>query len=1177
MPIPVLPGSLVHLAAVKGPLTVCTMSRCRRDSFYLAPGLLRYFKDCTLATWDPDTGELVRFFHRNDVAAFAARFPTWDGVCLLAKSGGLAVLRQMLREEPGKVELWRLDARIVQGRRPANACSYVMHRWAVEGTVPGGAHALIPLLFPGTEPLPKGLHVAALHAIRANAQLAIHVVSSAWQAGLFSNPAQAASMLRDLTSSSSGVLVEPDPRLISMLSSGLDPANLNLKGLLTELANPYTHINPASVSLMLDLNTPLSTLRRLEVSADENILERIWEHRNYPRGEYLVSVRRAINSTSEDVRRCAAARQDLPDEMLFEFATSKDPVVATGALRTLRDGLLVRPYAHAVADRWAADSPQIRAERAARLAGISVSAWGTGDAKVRQSVLKLVEELDPKLLYTLTDELLKTPLPLDMDEETLNLYVAAALSRCREGSPITEEAWSHIGKLITTIQEPSHLESWYATDLYYALRSSLRDNAMYISTDNHELRYEGIDLSKLAVPQHIVDALISSKVPRFLEALAANPHLGHETTRRLLDLDADGSLAEIIAVWSNDHAVLRELFARDAKFANLVAKNSRAPRDLLLMVAANKATYDISPYRLRDTVSPARTAHIEKSTYEEVMRNRGLGNMTLDELEGFLLAQHGDGSPRVRDDTAVLRTLVYRTSDSRVVRLAVSSQPELWLDVLDLPSLPDDMRRAFITAAATGDGGPVGLGSHRLASVIQHWLHRTTTVSVDELWSLAGSPQPWTRTHVAEYTDTPADLLEYLSHDLDSNVISAVLVHKNTPSSVIDRYVADPPPSHFGGPRDGLIRAALREDLSQESAWTLAASREARTKWALASNTGIDVDLLRLLVVDPDDDVRATIADNLSTPSDLLLSLAKDRSAKVRGLVANNPNLPQGVLLGMLKDESAAVVKYAIAACYDRGVVVPTEELSAIFEHPEVVKEFVDRGRERSWWWNQNVEDRDTHGRVIRDDDISPLAFVGQMLHYDDPKVQALLGRMLDAGSFNADPDMHECVSRLLNRPLPLRLRTLEEQRRLNTPAVEPVEGLDDLGLATVPYPMEGIRAELTERFAVSDAKVVPGYGVLAPRMIQSPAAQRRNGNYMGNCTFSLHGDGTKAGYKAVVGFYGEGSNDPVLNALLVNSQTGWLIQEVNNRFNANVTRAAAEAVASIVGLPLDPRHQYLP
>lgn len=41
MPIPVLPGSLVHLAAVKGPLTVCNMSRCRRDSFYLAPGLLR--------------------------------------------------------------------------------------------------------------------------------------------------------------------------------------------------------------------------------------------------------------------------------------------------------------------------------------------------------------------------------------------------------------------------------------------------------------------------------------------------------------------------------------------------------------------------------------------------------------------------------------------------------------------------------------------------------------------------------------------------------------------------------------------------------------------------------------------------------------------------------------------------------------------------------------------------------------------------------------------------------------------------------------------------------------------------------------------------------------------------------------------------------------------------------
>jgi hypothetical protein len=58
------------------------MSRCRSKSFYLAPGLLRYFKDHTLATWNPETGALVRFLHRNDIAAFQRRFPTWDGVCI---------------------------------------------------------------------------------------------------------------------------------------------------------------------------------------------------------------------------------------------------------------------------------------------------------------------------------------------------------------------------------------------------------------------------------------------------------------------------------------------------------------------------------------------------------------------------------------------------------------------------------------------------------------------------------------------------------------------------------------------------------------------------------------------------------------------------------------------------------------------------------------------------------------------------------------------------------------------------------------------------------------------------------------------------------------------------------------------------------------------------------------
>jgi hypothetical protein len=1163
------------------------MSRCRRDSFYLAPGLLCYFKDHTLATWDPETGNLVRFFHRSDVAAFARRFPAWDGVCMLAKSGGLAVLQKMLHEEPNNVQLWRLDARLVEGRRPADACSYVMHRWAVEGDPPGGARSLIPLLFPSTEPLHKGLRTAALHAIGDNAQLAVHVVSAAWQAGLFKNPAQAAALLRSLAPLSRGVLVEPDPRLVSMLASGLDPANVDLKSLLTELANPHTHMNPAAVSLMLDLNAPFGVLRRLELSADANLLERIWSHRNYPREEYLASVRRAVGSNSEEIRRCAASRPDLPDELLFEFAASKDPDVSLEALRTLRRGLLHGSYDHPTALRWAADDPQLQAERRASIAAVAAGAWTSGDVRVRQLVLELAEMLDSGLLSALTDELLGVFPPLDLGEDTLSLYATAALSRCKEGSPITEETWAYIKNLVATIPGPAGLERWRKSDLHDALRMSVRDSRQHAYTSSHELTlYYGLDPSALTIPQHVADAVLSSKLPSLIEALASNPHLGHETTRKLIEMDSDGSLTRILAQWSSDHDLLRALFARDTKLAKLVAKNPLAPRDVLLAVAADKATYDAGPHKSygRDEFGTP-----EVSTYEEVMRNRGLGGMTLDELEGFLAAQRGDGTPRARDDVKALRTLVYRTADPSIIRLAVASHPELWLDVLDLPRLPADMRQAFITAASSDVGGSVGLSADRLSSVLQNWLARTKTVSNDELWSLAGSPNMWTRCHVAQYQGTPPDLLEYLAHDREDRVWWAVLRNPNTPSSVIDRLCGSPATPRSGNSRgatnsrfDIRIEVARRDDLNRDTTWNLAADTNLYVRSTIAANTTVEADLLRQLAAAPDHEIRASVAGNKAVSLDLLLALAKDGSDTVRRAAASNPNLPESALLVLLKDASGHVVQAAAASCYDRRVSVPTELLCTVFDHPHVVEEWVKRGRERSWWWTQDVSDRDIDGRNANDQDgdVSPLVFAAQMLDYEDPKVQALLRRLLDTGSFNADPDMHECVSRLLNLPLPLRLQTLEEQRRRNIAASEPVGDLDDLGLATVPYPMEGLRAELTERLAACTASEYPEFGLLSPRVITSPSAQRRNGNYMGNCTFSYYGPDTLAGRKMVVGFYGEGSNEPVLNALLCKTPVGWSVQEVNSRFNRNVTYATAVAAAAALDLPLHSgpsAHKYLP
>lgn len=1168
------------------------MSRCRRDSFYLAPGLLCYFKDHTLATWDPETGKLVRFFHRADIAAFERRFPSWDGVCLLAKSGGLGVLQKMLRDDPGSVEIWRLDSRLVEGRRPADACSYVMHRWAVEGSVPGGARALIPLLFPSAEPIHKGLHAAALHAIGGNAQLAVHVVSAAWQAGLFASPAQAAALLRDLTPLSKGVLVEPDPRLVSMLASGIDPANVDLKNMLTGLANPYTHINPASVSIMLGLNTPLAVLRRLEMQADVNMLERIWDHPNYPREEYLSSVARAAKSKSEDVRRLAASRDDLPDEMLFDFAASTYPDVVRAALHTLEKGLGDNGSWHKLAERWAADTPGLQAERTARLAAIATGAWKSGDPQIKQSVLKLVEALDPGLLASLTDELFKAWPPSSigtvMDEDSIDLYVLAALSRCAPGSPVSEEAWAHIGKVIAAIHGPAGLERWYASDLHEALSLSIRDDRRYTYTNNYDLLYAGLDPAALAIPQYVVDAVLSAKVPTLLEALASNPNLGYETTRKLIELDLDGSLTRTIAKRSSDETVLRELFAKDVELAKLVAGNPRAPRDLLLAVSAEKATYDEEQHK---GVGRDEFGLKNASTYEIVMRNQNLGGMTLAELEAFLAARRVDGAPQVRADVDVLRAVVSRTADPRVMQLVLALEPTLWLTALDLPSLPVDMRRSFIAAAANDDGTSVGLDSAQLDSVVQNWLARTKTVSVDELWSLAGSPRAWTRVHVAEYKDTPADLLEYLSHDKDGKVLSAVLVHENTPSSAVARLCESPSTTWRVLISDltyARIKAAHRDDLSREATWALAGDEHANVRAAVAANTA-EADLLHLLATGSDVKLRAAAASNKSLPLDLLLVLADDESKTVRTAAAGNVSLPEARLLAMLEDDASDVVHAAIAACYVRRVSVPTELLCALFEHPGIGENWVNRGWDRSHWWKHRdsivsrvaeaLDDADARDVLVHRD-VSPLAFAGQMLDYEDPKTQALLRRLFDAGSFNADPDMHECVARLLNLPLPLRLHTLEEQRRMNTVSSEPVSDLDDLGLATVPYPVEGFRAEMAEHLADADASEIPEYGLLVPRLVKSPSAQRRNGNYMGNCTFSYYGPETRAGRAVVVGFYGEGSSDPVLNALLTKNSAGWSVFEVNSRFNRNVNRATAEAVAAVLGLPLysGPReHEYLP
>ena len=54
--------------------TVKTMSSCRATSFYLAPGVMRYFRDSNLMAVSPD-GTWIRIEHRNGVARLQKEQP----------------------------------------------------------------------------------------------------------------------------------------------------------------------------------------------------------------------------------------------------------------------------------------------------------------------------------------------------------------------------------------------------------------------------------------------------------------------------------------------------------------------------------------------------------------------------------------------------------------------------------------------------------------------------------------------------------------------------------------------------------------------------------------------------------------------------------------------------------------------------------------------------------------------------------------------------------------------------------------------------------------------------------------------------------------------------------------------------------------------------------------------
>jgi hypothetical protein len=249
------------------------MSRCRATSFYLAPGVLRYFKDHTVCARTPGTGELVEFTHREHVRRFQDAHPGWDGAMLVGPPGGAAAMAALLEDDPGAVELFRTSPRTIEGRRPQDAASYVAHRWAVGGLESaGGARQVGAVMFPGAG---RAVLSGAAALAGAGGMWQTQVLGAAWRSGLLDDPHLTSRLLRG--ASRAPIRTLPDPMLEPLLShvawlsrNGVD---VDIEAVLTGLADPMTYLDAgAKLPLAENPSTPPDVLAAL--SADEG-----WEVR----------------------------------------------------------------------------------------------------------------------------------------------------------------------------------------------------------------------------------------------------------------------------------------------------------------------------------------------------------------------------------------------------------------------------------------------------------------------------------------------------------------------------------------------------------------------------------------------------------------------------------------------------------------------------------------------------------------------------------------------------------------------------------------------------------------------------------------------------------------------------------------------------------------------------------
>ena len=316
--------------------------------------MLRYFKDYTLAAVLPD-GSWVEIKHRGDIARFKQEHALWDGTILCGprQQGGLGELRTRIAADGSTVEVWDINHRIIEGRRPENAAAYVLHKWAVTGDTQavGGVRQLIETIAPG---VPRSVRTALEAAALRGEHQAVDVVAAAWRAGLLRNPDQIVELLKHSRIPLRSV---PDPRLeqllagivatgrdvdaLAFISSMIDGSQMLNAGTGLLLAKDTTTSSAVLQALALNgnydtrqyvaenPNTPVATLLQLAKDENESVRSHVAENPNTP----VATLLQLAKDENESVRSHVAENPNTPVATLLQLSQDENKSVRSNVAR----------------------------------------------------------------------------------------------------------------------------------------------------------------------------------------------------------------------------------------------------------------------------------------------------------------------------------------------------------------------------------------------------------------------------------------------------------------------------------------------------------------------------------------------------------------------------------------------------------------------------------------------------------------------------------------------------------------------------------------------------------------------------------------------------------------------------------------------------------------------------